>query len=173
MIRSGGRRAQALGAGCAALLAAGCAAPAAPSAVGRALPPVELVTPENAPARLDALVAGRPALVSFWATWCAGCAGEVEALNRLQDRIGGDGAVVVGVSVGQDRETVAAYARSRGLRYPQLVDEEFRLADELGQRAVPATLVIDRAGHVVFTGGALDERGLAALRAAMEAPGAR
>jgi hypothetical protein len=32
---------------------------------------------------------------------------------------------------------------------------------------VPTTLVVDRAGHVVYSGGALDERALAAFRTAL------
>jgi len=46
-------------------------------------------------------------------------------------------------------------------------DGEFKLSDALGQRRVPATLVLDRGGRVVYSGGALDEQALAAFRAAL------
>jgi hypothetical protein len=48
------------------------------------------------------------------------------------------------------------------------VDPNFALADALGERRVPATLVVDRSGHIVYRGGALDGAGLAALRRATQ-----
>jgi peroxiredoxin len=135
--------------------------------VASRLPPVALVTFDGAPARLEATAAGKPALVSFWATWCDACMAELDALNRLDERARQGGGMVIGVAVGEPRKTAAAFATQRGLRYAQLSDEEFKLADALGQRKLPATLVLDREGRVVFVGGALDERALAAFRGAL------
>jgi peroxiredoxin len=132
-----------------------------------ALPAALLVDLDNRATRLDAEAGGRPALVSFWATWCDACMAEVGALNRLHDRAQATGGVVIGVAVGEPREKAAAFARERGLRYPQLVDEKLQLADALGQKRLPATIVLDRQGRVVFVGGALDEAALAAFRAAL------
>jgi peroxiredoxin len=127
------------------------------------------VTLDGAPTDLRSIVRGRVAVVSFWATWCDACVDEIEALRRLQAQASArDDAVVIGIAVGEPRETVAAFARGRGLPYAQLVDEGFRLADALGQERVPATLVIDRSGRIVFRGGALDPAGLAAFRSALE-----
>jgi peroxiredoxin len=122
---------------------------------------------DDKPMRLDAAAGGRPALVSFWATWCDACLVEMDALNRLDDRVRVSGGTVIGVAVGEPREKAAEFARQRGLRYAQLVDEKLELADALGQKRLPATLVLDRQGRVVFTGGALDEKALAAFRGAM------
>jgi hypothetical protein len=52
--------------------------------------------------------------------------------------------------------------------YLQLVDEDVLLADALGQRSVPATLVVDRSGRIVYRGDALSAEGLAAFRNALE-----
>jgi hypothetical protein len=43
------------------------------------------------------------------------------------------------------------------------VDEQFHFADSLGQKRVPATLVVDRDGRVVYAGGVLDDPALSAL----------
>jgi len=75
---------------------------------------------------------------------------------------------VLAVAVGEKRSTVAEFVARRGLKYSQLVDEEFRLADALGQSRVPATLVIDRDGRIIYTGGTLDDSALAAMRGALE-----
>ena len=55
------------------------------------------------------------------------------------------------------------------LGYAFCAPQAARLVDRLGQRRVPATLVVDRQGHVTYVGGALDEPALAALRAALDA----
>jgi peroxiredoxin len=137
------------------------------AAAGAPLPAVSLRSLDDQAIRLDAAAGGRPALVTFWATWCDACLAEMDALNRLDDRVRGSGGAVIGVAVGEPREKAAAFARQHGLRYAQLVDEKLELADALGQKRLPATLVLDRQGRVVFTGGALDEKALAAFRGAM------
>lgn len=126
------------------------------------------MTLEGAATDLRTVLRGRVAVLSFWATWCDACVGEIAALERLhaQARARGD-AVVVGIAVGEPREKVAAFAMERHLPYPQLVDESFQLADALGQQRVPATLVVDHAGRIVFRGGALDPASLAAFRSAL------
>jgi peroxiredoxin len=134
------------------------------------IPPVPLVTLTGGTAELVRVANGRVALVSFWATWCEACEREMDALNRLQARTAQrDDVVVLGVAVGEERDKVAAFARRRGLSYAQLVDEHYLLADALGQRRLPATLVLDRSGRIVFRGDALDARSLDALQRAMAA----
>ncbi len=166
----------------AAYAGAGCAAPPPPvSTTGAtplgpaesraALPMAPIVTLQGEPTDLGQVARGRVALVSFWATWCEACTREMDALNRLATRTAGQpDALVIGVAVGEPRATVDAFVRRRGLGYAQLVDEEFRLADALGQRQVPATLVVDRAGRIVYRGDVLDGSGLDAFRRAILEP---
>jgi peroxiredoxin len=151
--------------------AAGVAArpepPVSLATVGASLPTVSVRTLSDQPVRLEAAAGGKPALVSFWASWCESCLAEMDALNRLDDRARQGGGVVIGVAVGEPRDKAADFAQRRGLRYVQLVDEKLELADALRQKRLPATLVLDRQGKVIFTGGALDERALAAFREAL------
>lgn len=142
-----------------------------PSRALSSVPLVELVTLDNEATRLDTVRGGKVALVSFWATWCEACAKEFDALNRLDDRVRAGGGVVIGVAVGETPEKAAGFVKAHQLTYRQLVDADFRLVDALGQRRVPATLVIDKGGRVVFTGGALDEMALEAFREALRGPG--
>ncbi len=161
-----------------ALAACACgAAPVAAPAAGSApvavlaplpLPSVGLTTLGGDRAEVAGLARGRVALVSLWATWCEACDKEMDALNRLDARAGAD-AVVIGVAVGEERGTVADFVRRRGLHYAQLVDPDFAFADAVGQRRLPATLVVDRRGRIVFRGEALDGASLDALRRALAA----
>ncbi len=141
--------------------------PAAPPPSPGTLPSVELSTLDGRPARLDVVTRGRPALVTLWATWCEACARELDALARLHEATRNAGGAVIGVAVGEPHAQVAAFVQRRALPWAQLVDERFQLADTLGQTRVPATLVLDRDGRVVFRGGAFDEAALAAFRRAV------
>lgn len=155
------------------LLAAALGCGSAPRAFGPPAPrlaAVTLVDLTRAPRSVDTLRAGRVALVSFWATWCDACEKELAALNRLHARTTGEHAVVIGVAVGESPATVRRFVEAHDLRYAQLVDEDLRLTDALGQRRLPATLVVSRAGEVVFTGGLLDTNALAAFRRALAEP---
>jgi len=147
-----------------------CGGVAPPPAVASSdMSPAPVVTLNGVPTELANVARGRVALVSLWAPWCDGCERELDALNRLNARTASSrDAVVIGVAVGEPREAVAEFVRRRGLRYMQLVDEEFRFADSIGERRVPTTLVLDRAGRIVYRGKALDARGLEALRAALD-----
>jgi peroxiredoxin len=137
----------------------------------RPLPAARLTSLGGQPADLADATRGRAALVSFWATWCDACQKEIEALNRLSDRTKGrPDAIILGVAVGESPPDVAAFVRGRGLVYPQLVDPDYRLADALGQRRVPATLVIDKRGRIVHRGDALDAASLEAFRRALAEP---
>jgi thiol-disulfide isomerase/thioredoxin len=133
------------------------------------LPSTSVQTLEGGATDLAGVLHGRPALVSLWATWCDTCIQEAPALNRLETEARKEGdALVVGVAIGETPDTVRTFAKTRRLEYTQLVDPDFRLADTLGERQVPATLVVDRSGHIVFRGKSLDQDSLSAFRSAAQ-----
>ena len=148
-----------------------CGVPETPVAsASERVPAVALETLSGERTEVARLAGGRVALVSLWATWCDACVREMDALNRLDSKTAsGREAVVIAVDVGEERGKVAEFAHQRGLRYAQLVDRDFAFADALGQRRVPATLVVDRRGRIVYRGDALDAKSLDALRDAVAA----
>jgi thiol-disulfide isomerase/thioredoxin len=147
-----------------ALLACASQRPSVASAAGATTPDaVPVLDAAGRGATLSSVLGGRPGLVNLWAPWCEPCVRELPALERLSRAVAPCGGAVVGVAVGEKPESIAAFARTRALTYPQLTDEPFTLADALGQRRIPATLVFDRAGHVVYAGDALDARATQAL----------
>jgi thiol-disulfide isomerase/thioredoxin len=152
------------------VLSASCAAPARPPAASATtLRAQTVVTLAGERTDLGHVTEGRVALVSLWAPWCDACKKEIDALNRLASRTADrHDAMVVGVAVGESVASVDAFRRHHDMSYVQLVDEDFSLADALGQRRVPATLVIDRGGRIVYRGDVLDGEGLAAFRGALK-----
>lgn len=154
-----------LGAGCAASAGESAAASAADLPQGlTTLPPVPLRTLEGAEVTLPGLVQGRVGLISLWATWCEPCLAEFPALQRLAAATRPEELTAVAVSIGEPASTVAPFVARHGLRYRHLLDEHFALADALGQRRVPVTLVVDAGGRVRHVGGAFDEAALDVVR---------
>jgi len=166
MTRDGGRS---VALAFAVMALTGCAgrapAPASPAAVGD-WRQVAIADLDGHPLTLPKALAGRPSLVNLWAPWCERCKTELPDLDRLSRQLDGCG-LVVGVAVGEDAAHTAAFVHDHRLSYAQYVDESFRLADALGQRRLPTTLVFDGNGAIVHAGLALDEAALGALKVAL------
>jgi thiol-disulfide isomerase/thioredoxin len=128
---------------------------------------IAAVSKEGGNHALPELLGKRPALISFWAPWCEPCIKELPELELLANTVGPCGATVLGVAVGESPGSIAKFIRARQLSYPQFTDEQFRLADALGQRRVPATIVLDGEQKIVYVGSALDGRATGALATAL------
>ena len=135
--------------------------PAAP-----ALPTSVLVGPA---ATLKSL-AGHPALVTFWAPACAGCATQAHAVERFAGGATGSGRVV-GVDVGGDEAAARRFVRHHRWTFTNLRDATGAVARKYGIKAagaLPMTYAIDASGHIAATvhGPLTQARMAAALRTA-------
>jgi cytochrome c biogenesis protein CcmG/thiol:disulfide interchange protein DsbE len=117
---------------------------------GRAAPAL----PKERLAGGDATLAslrGKPALVTFWASWCEPCVQEAPALERFSQGLHGRG-TLVGVNWG---DTSAGAARGFIKRYrwtfPNLRDPEETTGHEFGVRVLPTTFLLDAEGRVRAT----------------------
>jgi thiol-disulfide isomerase/thioredoxin len=94
---------------------------------------------------------GRVVLLNFWATWCAPCVREMPTLDRVQDKLGGQGLAVLAVS--EDRgglEVVGPFFKKLGLEYLEIyLDPRGTFAREFGLAGLPTTLLIDAQGRLV------------------------
>ncbi|MBN8616354.1 MAG: redoxin family protein [Deltaproteobacteria bacterium] len=129
-------------------LAAGT--PSATDTLGPVPPDVSLTT-LSGEARSIGSFRGRPLVLSFFATWCVPCREEIPVLSRVADRHG-DSIAVVGVSIDETPpESVAQFTRQHGITYPVLHDPAgASLGGAVGVPPIPATVVLDAEGRVVF-----------------------
>jgi cytochrome c biogenesis protein CcmG/thiol:disulfide interchange protein DsbE len=120
---------------------------------------------ERATLRLAAL-AGQPAVINFWASWCQPCRQEAPVLERFAQEYGPRGVVFLGVNVWDNEGAARAFLAEYGLSYPNGVDVKGDAAIEYGLTGLPETFFVDREGRLVrkFI-GPVTER---ALRAALE-----
>jgi len=67
----------------------------------------------------------------------------------LYERFKHQGVVVVGVGLHEPAETVRAFAKEFGIRFPLWIDPDGRSPAAFGVYGHPATILIDRMGRVV------------------------
>ena len=92
---------------------------------------------------------GKVVLLNFWATWCPPCREEIPSLVELQKKYGGQGLVVVGVSLDEHRlPKVRRFIEEMGINYPIVLGNVMMMQD-FGGSGVPTTFVIDRSGKIV------------------------
>ena len=113
----------------------------------REVPAADIQTPDGAPATLPE---GRPAVVNFWATWCAPCREEMPSLAALHEAMGEEVAVVVVATGRNDPEAAAAFLEEVGAtELTDLRDPEGALGRGVGILGLPTTLVLDAEGREV------------------------
>ena len=112
-----------------------------------------------------AVLAGKPAVLNFWATYCVPCIAELPAFNRVYRDLGPKGVAMVGIAMDEDPTGVPAFLKRHPIDYPVAMGS----ADTWKKYKIdglPVTLVLNRAGDVVqrFDSGTPES----GLRAAVE-----
>lgn len=86
-----------------------------------------------------------PALINFYASWCAPCLQEAPALMALR----AEGVRIVGVAYKDDPTAASAFLRRLGDPYViTLADPDGTAAIEFGLTGVPETYAVDAAGVI-------------------------
>lgn len=131
------------------------------------LPGLNLARLEGGSLALPSL-AGKPAVVNLWATWCPPCRREMPALGAAQ--AANPDVAFVFVNQAEDAAVVSRYLDGEGLKLANvLVDPIRAFARATGVKGYPTTLFYDRQGRLVarhmgeLSPAQLNER-LAALR---------
>jgi thiol-disulfide isomerase/thioredoxin len=104
---------------------------------------------------------GKVLVIHFWASWCAPCFREIDALESVFGEYRARGVAPVSVNVGETQGVVADALRNRTVSYPILLDTDSTTARLYGVVGLPTTFVLDRKGiTAVKVLGEIDRDGL-------------
>jgi peroxiredoxin len=110
---------------------------------------------------LGAVVAANHFTILYWyATGCPCVLRYQQRIEAIAETYAADGVAVLGVSSNAD-DDLAALRESideRGFLLPVIRDDDGSLADQLGVRSTPTTVVLDSSGAVLFVGWIDNER---------------
>lgn len=129
-----------------------------PVEVGTAAPSFAARDLQGDPVALAEL-RGEVVLLNIWATWCPPCREEMPSMQRLYDRLEGEGLRVVAVSIdapsgqvdagGRPGGDIGAFADAMGLSFPIWHDPSGDVQRIYRTTGVPESFVIDRNGTII------------------------
>lgn len=94
---------------------------------------------------------GKVVVINFWGSWCAPCRAEADDLEAVYTATKSSGVEFLGVNVKDSRDNAKAYEQAFKVTYPSIYDRGQRVAlkfRDTPPNAIPATIVLDRAGRV-------------------------
>ena len=125
------------------------AAPAASAAprIGGPAPP--LIARELDGKVFDlARLRGQVVMVSFWATWCSPCRGEMPVLDAFYRRYRRRGLALIALSIDQPLNAARVRREMRPFSYPAALASTARVNGFGEPLAVPMTYVVDASGRI-------------------------
>ncbi len=91
---------------------------------------------------------GRPVWINFWGSWCPPCRAEMPELDAAYREAQPKGLVLLAVSVGENKDTVANYLRQTGFDIPAVLDADGLVATQYAVTGFPTHVFVDRDGIV-------------------------
>ncbi|MFH1073911.1 MAG: TlpA disulfide reductase family protein [Candidatus Firestonebacteria bacterium] len=91
-------------------------------------------------------------LLVFWATWCVYCRQEIPDLIKLKEQYKDKNLEIFGVNIQEAPEKIKPFIDRNRINYPILLDTKGNTARAYEVQGIPANVLIDKKGNVVFFG---------------------
>ena len=122
--------------------------------VNKKLPNVTIADLQGKPVNIQEFATGgKITVISFWATWCAPCKRELDAIAELYPTWMAEyNTKLVAITVDNARALtqVKPLIEEKGWEFDVLVDSKQELQQALNFQAIPQTFVVDTQGNIVY-----------------------
>lgn len=121
-----------------------------PAVSGRELPPAPHLKMVDLEGRSieTASYQGRVVLINFWAAWCTPCAEEIPQFVALQDKYGGQGFQMIGISMDDQESALRDFYLKYKMNYPVVIGNQRIAQDYGGILGLPTSFLIGRDGRI-------------------------
>jgi len=99
-----------------------------------------------------ASLAGKPAILWFWAPWCATCASEAQSLNNIADEYAGRVAILGIAGMGDNKAMHEFVSDLEVTKVPNLDDQQGVIWKRFGITEQSTYVFVDKTGTVVDQG---------------------
>jgi peroxiredoxin len=117
-------------------------------------PDPALKSPTGETHLLSANVGKKPVLLVFWASWCTICNDEIPLLKKLN----ADRFKVIAVNEGESAWKTKRFVSMNNIDYQVALDSDGSVAKAFQVPGVPACVILDTSGHIVYRGIGLPEK---------------
>ena len=118
------------------------------------LPNVTIADLQGKPVNIQELPSdGKITIISFWATWCAPCKRELDAISEVYTDWSKDyNTKLVAITIDNARALtqVKPLIQEKGWEFDVLVDSKQELQQALNFQAIPQTFIVDTEGNIVY-----------------------
>lgn len=136
------------------------------TSVGKPYTDLDLLEGEAMTAtKLSQHVAGKVALIDFWASWCGPCRAEIPNIAEMHKKYADKGVVVIGLNVWDKPDAQRKTIETMNMTWLQLADTTKVATDTYGVNGIPQIMLIGKDGTIL----ARDLRGEAIEAAIVEA----
>ncbi len=101
---------------------------------------------------LSKLWSKKPVVIDFWAIWCHSCGRALKELEELWDETGDSSFYLISIDVDDPSKIsrVKSLVKSRGWKFPVLLDSQQKVKLMYKVMALPTLYVVDTTGHIVY-----------------------
>jgi peroxiredoxin len=92
---------------------------------------------------------GQYVFLNFWATWCPPCKAEMPEIEKIRQLFPERNLVILAVSTGEDKSTVAAFIKQYGYTFDIALDTNQSVASKYNITGIPTSFFIDMEGNIV------------------------
>jgi peroxiredoxin len=89
-------------------------------------------------------------LLNIWATWCPSCVEEMPSMEKLYQKLNGEGFEILAVSIDAlGAEVVRPFMKKNSLNFPALIDPKGTIRSLYLTIGIPESIIIDKEGFIV------------------------